>query len=62
MKISMAIKIMQKVYIKRKLVDKYAVTDASVLDSQPLNDFLTEEDKGQDLHATLLIRAKKTLK
>ncbi|HSW67511.1 MAG TPA: transposase, partial [Bacteroidales bacterium] len=28
-----------------------AVTDASVHDSQPLDDLLTEEDKGQDLHA-----------
>ncbi|MFV0391257.1 MAG: transposase, partial [Paludibacteraceae bacterium] len=32
-------------------VDTYEVTDASVHDSQPLDDLLTEDDKGQDLHA-----------
>jgi len=40
-----------KVDTKSKFIDKYAVTDASVHDSQPLNDLLTEKDKGQDLHA-----------
>ena len=40
-----------KVDTKSKFIDKYAVTDASVHDSQPLDDLLTEEDKGQDLHA-----------
>lgn len=36
---------------KSKFIDKYAVTDASVHDSQALNDLLTEKDKGQDLNA-----------
>jgi len=40
-----------KVDTKSKFIDKYAVTDASVHDSQALDDLLTEEDKGQDLHA-----------
>lgn len=40
-----------KVDTKSKFVDKYKVTDASVHDSQPLDDLLTEEDKGQDLYA-----------
>jgi len=40
-----------KVDTKSKFIDKYAVTDASVHDSQPLDDLLTEQDKGQDLHA-----------
>ena len=40
-----------KVDTKSKFIDKYKVTDASVHDSQPLEDLLTEEDVGQDLHA-----------
>lgn len=40
-----------KVDSKSKFIDKYKVTDASVHDSQPLDDLLTEEDKGQDLYA-----------
>lgn len=40
-----------KVDTKSKFIDKYVVTDASVHDSQPLDDLLTEQDKGQDLHA-----------
>lgn len=40
-----------KVDTKSKFIDKYKVTDASVHDSQPLDDLLTEEDKGQDLYA-----------
>ena len=40
-----------KIDNKSKFIDKYKVTDASVHDSQPLNDLLTEEDKGQDLYA-----------
>lgn len=40
-----------KVDTKSKFIDKYAVTDASVHDSQPLDDLLTEDDKDQDLHA-----------
>ena len=35
---------------KSKLIDKYTVRDASVHDSQPLNDLL-EEEKDQDFHA-----------
>jgi len=40
-----------KVDTKSKFIDKYKVTDASVHDSQPLDDLLTQEDKGQDLYA-----------
>jgi IS5 family transposase len=40
-----------KVDTKGKFIDNYTVTDASVHDSQALDDLLTEEDKGQDLHA-----------
>lgn len=40
-----------KVDTKSKFIDTYKVTDASVHDSQPLEDLLTEQDKGQDLHA-----------
>jgi len=40
-----------KVDTKSKFIDKYKVTDASVHDSQPLDDLLTEKDKGQNLHA-----------
>ncbi len=40
-----------KVDTKSKFIDKYTVTDASVHDSQPLDDLLTEKDKGQDFHA-----------
>lgn len=40
-----------KVDTKSKFIDKYKVTDASVHDSQPLDDLLTDEDKGQDLYA-----------
>jgi IS5 family transposase len=40
-----------KVDTKGKFIDTYTVTDASVHDSQALDDLLTEEDKGQDLHA-----------
>lgn len=36
---------------KSKFIDKYKVTDASVHDSQVLDDLLAEQDKGQDLHA-----------
>jgi len=35
---------------KSKFIDKYTVTDASVHDSQPLDDLLTEKDKGQDFY------------
>lgn len=51
MKISVAIKNQAKVDTKSKLIDKYAVTDSSVYDSQPLDDLLTKKDKGQVLHA-----------
>lgn len=40
-----------KVDTKSKFIDKYAVTDASVHDSQVLDKLLEEEDKGQDLNA-----------
>lgn len=40
-----------KVDTKSKFIDKYEVTDASVHDSQPLEDLLTEKDEGQDFHA-----------
>lgn len=40
-----------KVDTKSKFIDKYTVTDASVHDSQALDDLLEEKDKGQDLHA-----------
>ncbi len=40
-----------KVDTKSKFIDKYTVTDASVHDSQALEDLLTEKDKNQDLHA-----------
>lgn len=40
-----------KVDTKSKFIDNYEVTDASVHDSQPLDDLLTEEDSGQDFFA-----------
>jgi len=40
-----------KVDTKSKFIDNYDVTDASVHDSQPLDDLLTEKDEGQDFHA-----------
>lgn len=40
-----------KVDSKSKFIDKYKVTDASVHDSQALDDLLTEKDKGQNLYA-----------
>ena len=40
-----------KVDTKSKFIDNYEVTDASVHDSQPLDDLLTEEDEGQDFYA-----------
>jgi transposase, IS5 family len=40
-----------KVDTKSKLIDKFKVTDASVHDSQALDDLLTENDEGQDFHA-----------
>lgn len=36
---------------KTKLIEKYKVTDASVHDSQPVEDLLTETDKGNPLYA-----------
>jgi len=36
---------------KSKFIDNYEVTDASVHDSQPLDDLLSEEDEGQDFYA-----------
>lgn len=40
-----------KVDTKSKFIDNYEVTDASVHDSQPLDELLTEDDTGQDFHA-----------
>ena len=40
-----------KVDTKSKFIKKYAVTDASVHDSQALDDLLEEKDKNQELHA-----------
>jgi len=40
-----------KVDTKSKFIDNYEVTNASVHDSQPLDDLLTEKDEGQDFHA-----------
>jgi len=40
-----------KVDTKSKFIDNYEVTDASVHDSQPLDNLLTEDDAGQDFHA-----------
>lgn len=40
-----------KVDTKSKFIDKYKVTDASVHDSQALDELLEEKDKGQDFHA-----------
>jgi len=40
-----------KVATKSKFIDDYVVTDASVPDSQPLDDLLSSKDKGQTLHA-----------
>lgn len=40
-----------KVDTKSKFINKYVVTDASVHDSQALDDLLEEKDKDQELHA-----------
>ena len=40
-----------KVDAKSKLIDSYKVTDASVHDSQTVDDLLEEKDKGQELYA-----------
>ena len=40
-----------KVDTKSKLINTYDVTDASVHDSQPVENLLTEKDFGQNLHA-----------
>ena len=40
-----------KVDTKSKFINTYTITDASVHDSQALDDLLTEKDKNQDLHA-----------
>jgi IS5 family transposase len=37
--------------VRTKLIEKYKVTDASVHDSQPVDDLLTEKDEGQELYA-----------
>jgi IS5 family transposase len=48
-----------KVDTKSKFINSYAVTDASVHDSQALGDLLTENDAGQDLHADSAYTGKK---
>lgn len=40
-----------KVDTKSKFINTYTITDASVHDSQALDNLLTEKDKDQDLHA-----------
>jgi len=40
-----------KVDEKSKLIDRYTVTSASVHDSQPVQDIVGDEDKGQELYA-----------
>lgn len=40
-----------KVDTKSKFIDTYKVTDASVHDSQPLDELLSEKDEEQDFHA-----------
>lgn len=40
-----------KVDNKSKFIDKYKVTDASIHDSQPLDDLLEEQDTGQEFYA-----------
>lgn len=40
-----------KVDAKSKFINSYTITDASVHDSQALDDLFTEKDKGQDLYA-----------
>ena len=42
-----------KVDTESKFINTYTVTDASVHDSQALDDLLTEKDKAQDLHADI---------
>jgi len=52
-----------KVDGKSKFIDKYTVTDASVHDSQPLDDLLEEEkDQDQNLHADSAYTGKKQKK
>lgn len=40
-----------KVDAKSKLIDGYVVTDASIHDSQPLEELLSEQDNGQEFYA-----------
>jgi IS5 family transposase len=40
-----------KVDTKSKFIDNYEVSNASIHDSQPLDDLLTEKDEGQFFHA-----------
>jgi len=48
-----------KVDTKSKFIGKYVVTDASVHDSQPLDNLLTESDANQGLHADSAYTGKK---
>ena len=47
-----------KVDTKNKIVNKYKVTDASVHNSQPLDDLLTKDDSGKIFLVTVLIQEK----
>ena len=38
-------------FLKSKLIDGYVVTVASVHDSQPLDELLSEDDREQDFHS-----------
>lgn len=40
-----------KADVKTKLIEHYVVTDASVHDSQTIEELLTQKDKGQELYA-----------
>ncbi len=51
-----------KVDTNSKFIDKYVLTVASVHDSQPLDDLLTEEDKAQDLHDDSIYTGKDQIK
>ena len=51
-----------KVDSKSKFIDKYKVTDASVHDSQPLDELLDKSDKGQPLYADSAYAGEKQIK
>jgi IS5 family transposase len=47
-----------KVDVKSKFIDTFVVTTASVHDSQATDDWLNENNEGQELYAAMLIKAK----